>query len=237
MSARQARGEREGIIMANYYVNFSNQTQQTWTMGVYQTLPDSIGLDSVSWQQTTVPQNGYSGVLWTVSYNVCIANYVQQGGIGVYTASQTLPAMLGTSWNIVFTEGVQQLQANGSAPQGNQIIINNGSNSYANPGIGMSGQGSVFQNDVASGAAAQFTVTPTYYVGLFNHVQLGEVISTNVTVGPLELQFPTGQNTALLTASMDGDNIVTSISYSSQSSTSLADIARRKGRHQLLLQR
>jgi len=30
-----------------YYVDFNNQTDRTWTMVVYQTLPDSVGLDSV----------------------------------------------------------------------------------------------------------------------------------------------------------------------------------------------
>ena len=87
--------------MNSYYVDFNNDTPQTWTMAVYQTLPSSIGLESVSWKQTTVPQSGASGVAWDVLYNVAIANYQQIGGIGVYKASQTLKAELGSSWELL----------------------------------------------------------------------------------------------------------------------------------------
>ena len=48
--------------MATYSVNFINNTPSLWFMSVYQTLPNSIGLDSVSWQQTAVPTSGNSGV-------------------------------------------------------------------------------------------------------------------------------------------------------------------------------
>jgi len=37
-------------------ITFNNQTDRTWTMAVYQTLPNSKGLDSVSWKQVTGPQ-------------------------------------------------------------------------------------------------------------------------------------------------------------------------------------
>lgn len=50
--------------MPTYYVDFANQTDRTWTMSVYQTVPGSIGLKSVSWKQTTVPKQGESGVEW-----------------------------------------------------------------------------------------------------------------------------------------------------------------------------
>jgi hypothetical protein len=160
--------------MSTYFCNFSNQTLDTWTMGVYQQLPTTSGLDSVSWQQTTVPQSGYSGVSWNVTYNVVLADFKQMGGIGVYTASQTLPAALGTSWSAVLQDGVQQLvPATGPAPQEDEIVIINTSGLLANLGIGMSGQGSVYKPGVVGGAEAQFTVTPSYWVALFNQVEIG----------------------------------------------------------------
>jgi len=200
--------------MSNYFVNFANTTNDTWTLAVYQTLPYSVGLDSVSWKQTTVPRSGASSVEWDLTYNVALANYEQEGGIGVYSASQTLSAELGTTWQCVWEDGVQQLvQLNSSAP-GNTIIIDNVSNQLANLGIGMSGEGSVYKNNVVSGGAAQFTVTPTYYFGLFNQVVLGEVISSNVIVGPTEIQFPNGMNQANVTALMSGATIVVDVAYS-----------------------
>jgi hypothetical protein len=192
-------------------------------MSVYQELPNSIGLDSVSWQQSTAPPGGFTGVQWNVSYNVALADYSQDGGKGVYTSSQILTANLGTAWNVIFDQSVQQLVPAGNAQPG-QIIINNQSNRIANPGIGMSGQGSVFKRGVQSGASAQFEVTPTYFVGLFNDVERGEVISSNVIVGPLTITYPTGFTTAQLTATLDGHSIVLDLSYGDSTRVSLAEV-------------
>lgn len=195
-----------------YYVDFNNKTDRVWTMGIYQTLPESIGLDSVAWQRTTVPHSGSSGVDWEITYSVAIADYKQSGGIGVYKASQTLNSLLGTKWEIVFEDGVQQLKEAGSGTDG-YIIIQNNSNELANPGIGMSGEGAVYKRNILAGTSAQFKVTPTYWVGLFDDVKLGEVISSNVTAGPLELKFPNGTNKAILTATMDGSQIKLDLQY------------------------
>jgi hypothetical protein len=206
--------------MSAYYIDFNNNTDMTWTMGVYQELPNSIGLESVSWKQTTVPTMGSSGVEWEVDYNVAIANYKQIGGIGVYKASQTLVTELGSVWECVFKDNVQQLvQSSGTAPA-DSIIIKNISNQMGNLGIGMSGQGSVFKKNVVSGATAQFQVTPTYYAGLFNNLVLGEVISSNVSVGPQKIVFPDGMNSATVNATMSGSTIKMSVSYSQVSQVS-----------------
>jgi hypothetical protein len=213
--------------MASYSVNFSNQTDRVWTMAVYQTIPNSIGLESVSWQQSTAPRGGFTGVKWQVNYNVALADYSQDGGKGVYTASQVLTATLGSVWNIIFDQNVQQLVPGSGTAQPNQILINNQSNRIANPGIGMSGQGSVYKRDMQGGASAQFEVTPTYFVGLFNDVQRGEVISSNVIVGPLTLQYPTGFTSATLTATLDGANIILDLSYGDSLTMSLAEVDER----------
>lgn len=201
-------------MSTDYYIDIENQTKDTWTFAVYQELPNSVGLDSVSWKQTTVPTHGYSGVAWSIDYNVVVANYKQTGGIGVYKASQTLAAELGSVWDCVYKDNVQQLVRSGGTAPGDHIQINNLSNLPANLGIGMSGQGSVFQRDVVGTGRAQFKVTPTYYLGLFQKVQLGEVISTNIAVGPMQIKFPDGMNCATVKASMDGANIKLSVTYS-----------------------
>lgn len=206
--------------MSAYYIDFNNNTDATWTMGVYQQLPNSIGLESVSWKQTTVPTMGSSGVEWEVDYNVTIANYKQVGGVGVYKSSQTLVTELGSVWECIFKDNVQQLvQSSGSAPS-DSIIIKNNSNQLGNLGIGMSGQGSVFKKNVVSGATAQFQVTPTYYAGLFNNLVLGEVISSNVSIGPQKIVFPDGMNCATVEANMSGNTIKMSVSYSQVSQVS-----------------
>lgn len=209
--------------MATYYVDFQNNTDRVWTMAVYQTLPQSTGLDSVSWLQASAAQGGNTGVQFDLTYNVALANYSQDGGRGVYKASQTLGADLGTAWEIVMEDGVQQLKPAGQADLPQQILIRNTSNKNANPGIGMSGSGSVFKRNVNSGAAAQFQVTPSYYVGLFNDVKKGEVISSNVIVGPKNIKYPSGETLATVTADLDGSTIILRIDYGATFSMSLAE--------------
>ena len=77
----------------------------------------------------------------------------------------------------------------------------------------MSGAPSIYQQDVNGGATALFTVKPTYWVALFNSVILGQVISTDVSVGPMMITFPGGLTSATLNADLDGQNIVLTISY------------------------
>ncbi len=202
--------------MEKYYVNFQNDSDRTWTMAVYQKLPGSVGLDTVAWKKTAVPPSGYSGVTWNLIYNVAIADYRQLAPLGVYTASQVLETSLGTEWDIVFDQGVQQLVPVGTldGELGDHILINNRSGLTANPGIGMSGRGAAFKRDVLSNASAQFKVTPVYYAALFRNVELGEVISSNVEVGPIKLTFNAGANVANICATRHGDAIELESSYS-----------------------
>ncbi len=201
--------------MEKFYVNFENKSDRTWSMAVYQTLPNSVGLDSVAWKMSTVPTGGSSGVEWALNYNVALADYQQDTPLGVYKASQTLSADLGYEWDIVYIDGCQQLvmvKALSSDLQ-DHIVINNKSGLEANPGIGMSGQGSVFKRNVLSNASAQFKVTPTYWIGLFRDVKLGEVISSNVEYGPFKIKFSGGVNCATITAERDADSIESNIAY------------------------
>src|ERR1051325_6189725 len=190
-----------------YSVGFSNKTERTWTMGIYQTLPSSPGLESVSWQQGSAPRSGKTSVRWALDSNAAIADYFQLGAIGVYESSQILPTNLGKKWKVIFNGVTQELVEDGNAPQSNQIVIDNQSTRAANLGIGMSGQGSVFKRDVLSGSQAQFIVTPTYWAALFNDVVLGEVISSNITIQPLILKFEGGITRIDLEATVEGQTL------------------------------
>ncbi len=202
--------------MTEYYVNFSNETDRTWSMAVYQTIPNSIGLDSVAWKLTTVPRAGSSGVKWEVKYDVALADYRQTKPLGVYFGKQILPTTLGVEWEIKFEDGCQQLYKVGDLPTdlGDHIVVHNNSGLQASPGIGMNGNASVYKRNILSNASAQFKVTPTYWAGLFRDVELGEVISSNVEVGPEKIKFSSGANVATLTATLDGESIKLATTYS-----------------------
>jgi len=202
-----------------------NNTDQTWTFGVYQTIPDmSVNkLENVSWLQSSVPKGGNSGVSFQVNYNVLVANYVQSGGKGVYKASQTLSANLGTNWDVVYQEGVQQLvMGSGPPPPADSIFISNKSGLQASPGIGMSGRGSVYKNNIYSGSQALFQVTPTYYVAVFNSIVLGQVISSAVSVGdPIPIVFNAPSNIATATLDLVGNTLKLKVTYSAGFQTNL----------------
>ncbi|PCI31074.1 MAG: hypothetical protein COB60_12790 [Flavobacteriaceae bacterium] len=193
--------------MATYKINFSNETKDTWTLCVYQELPDSPGLDSVSWKQTTVPQSGFSGVKWNIEYLAGIADYQQEGGKGVYTASQKLDTNLGQKWKCLFKDSVQQLFEDGSTTEG-QLLIENESERLANLAIGMDGDIALVKSDVYSGNNAQFTVKPKYYVALFTDLVQGEIISGNQIHGPLEIVFDGGQTEKSYVAKIEGATFI-----------------------------
>ncbi len=191
-----------------YHVDFQNDTPDTWTLAVYQTLPSSPGLDSVSWKQTTTPRRGESGVEWSVNYLVGIVDYKQDGGKGVYKASQKLGTNLGQAWEARMEAGAQQLFEAGNAPEKGQVVITNRSGKLANLAIGMDGDIALVQPNVYGGNAAQFTVTPTYYVALFKDIVKGQIISGNQVHGPLQVVFRGGATTVTYRASIDGANFV-----------------------------
>ncbi len=193
--------------MTTYQVNFANEAPETWTLCVYQQLPDSVGLDSVSWKQTTVPKKGESGVQWNIQYLACLADYKQDGGKGVYKASQKLDTELGIQWECDFLDGVQQLKQTGATTPG-QLLITNQSLKLANLGIGMDGNIALVKKDVYSGNNAQFVVKPKYYVALFANLTQGEIISGNQIHGPLEVVFAGGDTVKNYVARVEGSTFI-----------------------------
>ncbi len=194
--------------MANstrYTCDFENDTKETWTFCVYQTFPQSTGIQSVAWKQTTVPKSGNSGVEWEISYQACILNYRQSSGKGVYKASQSLPTELGDKWKVIFEDNVQQLSQDGSAPSKNMVLIHNQSSRLADLGIGMDGDVAAVKPGVYSDNDAQFVVEPTYWVALFKDLEKGEVISSNQIHGPLEAKFAGGLTSLNYRAWIEGE--------------------------------
>lgn len=190
-----------------YSIDFSNQTGDTWTLCVYQELPGSPGLDSVSWKQTTVPTSGHSGVQWSVQYLACLANYKQIGGKGVYNASQKLGTLLGKKWKCEYNDAVQQLSADGDTTDG-QLLITNLSGDLANLAIGVDGDIALVKSDVYSGNNAQFVVKPKYYVALYSNLTQGEIISGNQIHGPLEVIFDGGKTAKEYEARIEGATFI-----------------------------
>jgi hypothetical protein len=195
--------------MANYSVKFVNDksTKQTWTMAIYQTIPNMGVFDNVAWKQVSVPSSGTRSVDWTLLYNSAMADFFSAGDIGVYELIQILNSDLGRSWQVVNSDGVQQLKPLGTAPAG-YIFITNNSGIKANAGIGIDNVGSIYQRNLSSGSTAQFMVTPRYYASIFNNVVPGQVISTaSPATDPVEVIFRGGLTSVTLTAFVEGETL------------------------------
>ena len=106
-------------------------------------------------------------------------------------------------------DGVQQLFEDESADplEGDEVLIRNESGMFANLGVGMSGNPAIIRDGVEGNANAQFIVTPTYYIGLFNRLYQGQIIKANVAVGPLKVVYDEGLTELDVVAKMDGENI------------------------------
>jgi hypothetical protein len=196
--------------MADYSVKFVNDptTKQTWTMAIYQTIPNMGVFDNVSWKQASAPPSGSKSVGWALTYNAALADFFSEGDSGVYESSQVLASNLGQKWLVTNTDGTQQLAQSSDAVPDGYIYIANTSGLKANVGIGMSGVGSVYQKGVLSGSTAQFKVTPRYWASIFNKVVAGEVISTAISAtDPVEIVFAGGITAITLTAWVEGQTL------------------------------
>ncbi|MGB0524319.1 MAG: hypothetical protein ACPGJS_15220 [Flammeovirgaceae bacterium] len=194
--------------MTRYTIEFENKTDETWTFCVYQDYPNSPGIQSVAWKQTTIPTQGVSGVEWATQYQACVVDYKQIGGRGVFKASQTLNARLGQYWKCTFKDKVQQLLLDGRADDGDQLVIANQSNLKANLGIGMDGDVAAVKADVLNNNSAQFEATPKYYVAVYKDLTHGEIITSNQLHEPVEVSFEGGLTSKRFRAAGKGDTFV-----------------------------
>ena len=201
--------------MAEYCVRFENRAEGVWTLVVFVVLTDSPGLQSVSWQQATAPENGASVLRWQPDLGAAIADYQQEGGEGVYSAFQVLPAFPGSVWDVLFLEEVQQLVLSGDTTYRSQVLIRNRSGFKANPGIALAGSGAVYRRNVDSGHDTVFVTSwLSYRAALFREVEQGEdVRKPGPEVGPVPINFPQGRTNATVTARLDNGQTVLKVVY------------------------
>jgi hypothetical protein len=95
--------------MQRYYVDFNNMTDNTWTMAVYQTIPNANGPDGGECERTQVPPFSTDGLAWEKDF-IAPPNSVQNA------PGQAMENALEHEWNIVYRDGVQQLRSGPPSP-------------------------------------------------------------------------------------------------------------------------
>jgi rhizosphere induced protein len=194
--------------MSNYTVNFVNDpsTGQTWTMAIYQTIPNMGAFENVIWRLATVPSGGQQSVRWAMSYAVVLASVDSGGDSIVYSPFQLLPSDTGQAWQVVNRNGVTQLVLVGQTY--GSISITNATERNANAGIGIYENGSIYQRDLQPNARAEFDTGLRYWASLYKDVQVGQAISTAIAAtSPVEVVFPYDATSVTLTASVKDGNL------------------------------
>ncbi|CAG8492091.1 10237_t:CDS:2 [Ambispora gerdemannii] len=176
---------------------------------------DNDALEPVAWiiAEVTDKQPPVS-VEYQETYNVAIVDYFDQDEIGVIKSSQILPTELGRSW---FLDHVAQYDKNKIKPANpNHLVITNNSISDERVGVGMYGKLSLLlklnaiqrrENELRAvggkkedpreikglpvNSKVDFEVSPQYYLGVFEKIEVGQLISTAKLISkPAKVEFP-----------------------------------------------
>lgn len=89
-------------MATKYFVTFKNETSQPSVVQfcVYQEYPELPGLKSVAWKKAGAYMGGQATVEWVITYAAVLSNYNDEGGIGIYSSSQTVEAQFKDQFDI-----------------------------------------------------------------------------------------------------------------------------------------
>ena len=182
-------------IMTSYSIECVNATSQAYHFGVYQKYPDSMGLTSVVWKERPVPPMGSipstASVDWVMSYGASISDFDKNNS--TWTGEQVIAAELGKVYDIVSEGGVPMINPTPSGPTNpSQIVIKNSTNTVMNPGFALDYNLIAVKTGTDAGEQAQFSVHPTYYVGCYRDIKLGQLVDSDIALGPVEVKFTEG---------------------------------------------
>ncbi|CAG8441229.1 13850_t:CDS:10 [Ambispora leptoticha] len=167
-----------------FYVDFYNDIPSTYvedgallTFGLYMKYPKAPGLNNIAWLKADVPEKGMAGVSFKKEYSVISAYYNDEDQIGVYNSRQIFKTELGKEWTLTKYRKIAQFEKTTTySGNPNVISIQNKSGNLAHLGIGIDGRLACVK-PVYDGAKTAFKVNETYFVGVFNELVEGQVIT------------------------------------------------------------
>lgn len=200
--------------MTTYYMEFVNDSEDWWHFGVYQEYPDGAGLDSVVWQEQGVPNEGGKAIIhWEMDYGVSITDFIRDN----VQASQTVPAQLGNTYQVIIRDNITGIDPTPISTGGNPSIVtlkNNTSPAKSiDMGFALSEKLIAAQPSVGGQQSSNYQVHPVYWVALFRNVKVGDLVTSNVTVAPIAVEYTQGNTRAKITAFMDSGNTLTKVEF------------------------
>lgn len=208
--------------MTSFSATLVNQTQSTWTLVVYLTLPTSPTLASVAWKLTApAASGGTQRVTWSDGFGVALATL--NGTL--YQQNLVQASDPGKAWKVVTVSNAVQFDADGNALLPTSLQVDNASGQTVNAGLAYGGTGAIYRSGLANGVNVQFGTTPLFWAILVDSIQHGELVRQgtadaamfNSFVGPQAVQFPNGQPNLVATATQDGGGVQLALGYSANS--------------------
>ena len=200
-------------MVTTYYLKFVNLTNDWWHFGAYQTFPDAPGLESVIWKEYGLPTNGQVQIHWNMEYGVAITNI---DGRNV-SALQIVSAQLGEMYQVITRDGITGIDSNPIFTGGRSDIVSlrNNTSPAKDIDMGFALDGSIIaaQKDVGGQQQANYQVHPKYYVALFRNVQVGDLVTSDITVAPIAVEYTQGNTHATVTAYINAGNTETKVEY------------------------
>jgi hypothetical protein len=149
-----------------------------------------------------------------IQYAAVLGNPTEPNAKGQYLGDQFKNSSVTAGWDVArASHGGQNLVPDANlAPQENHIIVSNTSGDLMNIGIAMDGSPAVMLTKVYSGVNVNFSIHPTYFVGLVGDVLPSVSIDSVEFTHAQPVDFSKG-STAVVTAEQIGAILRVSVSY------------------------
>ena len=197
---------------SSYTIHMLNNTDDNYFFAVYQTFPSSPGLKSLAWQIRRLPKRGSqptcSDVTWFMNYGIAITNW--DANLNGYTGEQYQDADLGQKYQVVSNGSFPTIDPTPIGTTGNsgEIAFTNNTQSPnatdLSMGFTINSNLVCSQEGVHANESVLFDVHPTYYVACYRSIQLGQLVDSDVVLGPVEVKFRDGNTVMNVEAFIDG---------------------------------
>lgn len=201
-------------MSTTYTINVKNESKQTGSFCVYQTIPnqDTLNIYSLAWFSKAAHPDVNIAFSWTIDYSFMWAETGVLKNGTTFIASQTLPADPSSSRlnSKIFSHDDDGFffKDGDSKPLG-ALSINTDStipNKIASLGVGMSGKAALAV-DAYSNTSYSFQPHPTYWIAFGDYKQ-GKVIDVNRMSLTQQFDFPTNIFNRDITFTENNDWIV-----------------------------
>lgn len=179
-----------------YAIHLMNNTNDNFYFAVYQSLPDSSGLTSVAWQVYPLPKQSNQTIDWQLDYGVVITEWDPKEK-QFSAPKQEVNATPGEKYH-VFSDGEfviidptpVHITTNGKIAFSNKTTIPHATD--LDLGFTLFGNLVAARSKVHAGESVFFSVSPVYYVACYWDIELGQLVNSNIALGPAEVKFQEG---------------------------------------------